>query len=467
MDVVRGNPTLFMRRDEVEAAWAWVEPILEGWQESGEPPKPYTAGSWGPSAAIALIERDGRTWHEDWGVTRARRRPGTRARSWERKPWPNAQAGLHDLLTTAPVVPVLMVETVEIALPLARALLAGGLPVLEITLRTPAALEVIRALAGELEGAIVGAGTVLTPAQYRDGRARRRALRGQPRRDAGPARGGGRERGAVPARRGDRERGHAPVRAGLSLPQVLPRRARGRRRLSQGARLAVAGGALLPDRGYRRCARAELSQSAQRALRRRLLGRARRAVAAGDWPRITGLARAAAALARPGRSRENARVGSDQLCRLAGARAPRRGDGRGPSARPVRRRPRPVRELLAAPGRPAARLLQEPASPARRCGCSSISPARPISRAGARACSRASKINITEQRAVLHISAPQPLQPADPGRRRGRDAGRQRRARAHARLQRAGAQRRLAGPHRRRPSPMSSTSASAAPTSAR
>jgi glucose-6-phosphate 1-dehydrogenase len=65
MDVVRGNPTLFMRRDEVEAAWAWVEPILEAWRDSREPPKPYTAGSWGPSAAIALIERDGRTWHED------------------------------------------------------------------------------------------------------------------------------------------------------------------------------------------------------------------------------------------------------------------------------------------------------------------------------------------------------------------------------------------------------------------
>jgi glucose-6-phosphate 1-dehydrogenase len=60
-DVVRGDPTLFTRRDEVEAAWTWVEPILEAWQESGEPPRPYPAGSWGPSAAIALIERDGRT----------------------------------------------------------------------------------------------------------------------------------------------------------------------------------------------------------------------------------------------------------------------------------------------------------------------------------------------------------------------------------------------------------------------
>ena len=78
------------------------------------------------------------------------------------------QAGLHDILSAAPVVPVLVIEAPEVALPLARALLAGGLPVLEITLRTPAALEVIRTLAGELEGAIVGAGTVLTPAQYRD-----------------------------------------------------------------------------------------------------------------------------------------------------------------------------------------------------------------------------------------------------------------------------------------------------------
>ena len=72
------------------------------------------------------------------------------------------------ILTAAPVVPVLVIETAAVALPLARALLAGGLPVLEITLRTPAALEVIRTLAGELEGAIVGAGTVLTPTQYRD-----------------------------------------------------------------------------------------------------------------------------------------------------------------------------------------------------------------------------------------------------------------------------------------------------------
>jgi glucose-6-phosphate 1-dehydrogenase len=65
MDVIRGNQTLFMRRDEVDAAWAWVDPILEAWAASREAPKGYTAGTWGPSAAIALIERDGRTWFED------------------------------------------------------------------------------------------------------------------------------------------------------------------------------------------------------------------------------------------------------------------------------------------------------------------------------------------------------------------------------------------------------------------
>ena len=65
MDVVRGNQTLFMRRDEVEAAWAWIDPILDAWHAAEDAPKGYTAGTWGPSAAIALIERDGRTWHDE------------------------------------------------------------------------------------------------------------------------------------------------------------------------------------------------------------------------------------------------------------------------------------------------------------------------------------------------------------------------------------------------------------------
>ncbi len=65
MDVVRGNQTLFMRRDEVEAAWTFIEPILDAWTTHPDPPKPYTAGTWGPTASIALLERDRRTWHEE------------------------------------------------------------------------------------------------------------------------------------------------------------------------------------------------------------------------------------------------------------------------------------------------------------------------------------------------------------------------------------------------------------------
>ena len=65
MDVVRGNAMLFMRRDEVEAAWRFIDPIREAWEQQADAPKPYTAGTWGPSAAVALIERDGRTWDEE------------------------------------------------------------------------------------------------------------------------------------------------------------------------------------------------------------------------------------------------------------------------------------------------------------------------------------------------------------------------------------------------------------------
>jgi glucose-6-phosphate 1-dehydrogenase len=65
MDVIRGNTTLFMRRDEVEAAWRWIDPIKEAWNQMQDPPRPYFAGTWGPAAAIALVERDGRSWNEE------------------------------------------------------------------------------------------------------------------------------------------------------------------------------------------------------------------------------------------------------------------------------------------------------------------------------------------------------------------------------------------------------------------
>jgi len=77
-------------------------------------------------------------------------------------------ARLESILTLAPVVPVVVIEDVAHAVPLARALVAGGLPAIEVTLRTPAALDAIRAIAAGVEGAHVGAGTVLGGAQFKD-----------------------------------------------------------------------------------------------------------------------------------------------------------------------------------------------------------------------------------------------------------------------------------------------------------
>ncbi|GAA6186950.1 glucose-6-phosphate dehydrogenase [Litorivita sp. NS0012-18] len=64
MDVIRGNQTLFMRGDEVEAAWAWTDPLIEGWEARGDAPVPYESGSSGPEDALMLMHRDGRRWRE-------------------------------------------------------------------------------------------------------------------------------------------------------------------------------------------------------------------------------------------------------------------------------------------------------------------------------------------------------------------------------------------------------------------
>ncbi|MEQ8257880.1 MULTISPECIES: glucose-6-phosphate dehydrogenase [Roseovarius] len=64
MDVIRGNQTLFMRGDEVEAAWAWIDPIIGLWEDSGRAPLTYATGSSGPDDALMLMHRDGRRWRE-------------------------------------------------------------------------------------------------------------------------------------------------------------------------------------------------------------------------------------------------------------------------------------------------------------------------------------------------------------------------------------------------------------------
>ncbi|RJY09162.1 glucose-6-phosphate dehydrogenase [Aurantiacibacter aquimixticola] len=64
LDLIEGHQTLFVRRDEVEAQWRWIDSIRAVWDKEGREPKTYAAGSWGPSKAIALAERDGVSWHD-------------------------------------------------------------------------------------------------------------------------------------------------------------------------------------------------------------------------------------------------------------------------------------------------------------------------------------------------------------------------------------------------------------------
>ncbi len=64
LDLIEGDQTLFVRRDEVEAQWDWIDGIRASWENHGLTPQPYTAGSWGPTSAIALAAKDGVVWHE-------------------------------------------------------------------------------------------------------------------------------------------------------------------------------------------------------------------------------------------------------------------------------------------------------------------------------------------------------------------------------------------------------------------
>lgn len=64
IEVIEGRTTLFVRHDELEAAWSWVEPILDEWQQTETPPDYYAAGTWGPASATFLLAKDGRLWDE-------------------------------------------------------------------------------------------------------------------------------------------------------------------------------------------------------------------------------------------------------------------------------------------------------------------------------------------------------------------------------------------------------------------
>ena len=65
MEVIRGNPALFMRRDEIELAWRWIDGIIAGWSDRGQTVEGYEAGTWGPTSSSLLLDRDGRAWHAE------------------------------------------------------------------------------------------------------------------------------------------------------------------------------------------------------------------------------------------------------------------------------------------------------------------------------------------------------------------------------------------------------------------
>ena len=64
LDVIKGDQTLFLRQDELEQAWHWVDPILETWERTTSPPEHYASGSWGPAGSTLLLAKDGRLWFE-------------------------------------------------------------------------------------------------------------------------------------------------------------------------------------------------------------------------------------------------------------------------------------------------------------------------------------------------------------------------------------------------------------------
>ena len=65
LDVLAGRLNLFVRSDEQEEAWRWVEPILDAWSNEPNGPRPYVSGTWGPSASSAMIARDNYCWSEE------------------------------------------------------------------------------------------------------------------------------------------------------------------------------------------------------------------------------------------------------------------------------------------------------------------------------------------------------------------------------------------------------------------
>ena len=213
---------------------------------------------------------------------------------------PGPECSPASLLDRVPVVPVVVVEELVHAVPLVRALVAGGLPVVELTLRTPVALEAVRAIADEVPEVLLGVGTVRTPAQA----------------DAAAAAGAGFlvSPGTTPALLAGMQATGLPLLAGAStVSEVLALAEAGLEEAKFFPAEAAGGTAYLraiaaPVPGMRFCPTGGITAAtAPDYLALPNVGcvggswlTPADALAAGDWDRVTALARAAAALRPPG-----------------------------------------------------------------------------------------------------------------------------------------------------------------------
>ncbi|MDP1617556.1 bifunctional 4-hydroxy-2-oxoglutarate aldolase/2-dehydro-3-deoxy-phosphogluconate aldolase [Phenylobacterium sp.] len=202
---------------------------------------------------------------------------------------------LDHIMALAPVVPVLIIEDVADAVPLARALTRGGLRALEVTLRTPAALEAIRAIAGEVEDAVVGAGTITSAA------ARQAVANAGARFAVSPGLiAGERAEGPVPLLSGIATATElmAGLDHGFTAFKLFPASAVGGVGLVKAFASPFPQAVFCPTGGIDAARAPDYLKEPNVACIGGSWVAPRDAVAAGDWDRITELARAAAALPR-------------------------------------------------------------------------------------------------------------------------------------------------------------------------
>ena len=214
------------------------------------------------------------------GVPRHRRpgRPGRQhlpaiPATRNRRRWPLSSPSERpgSLLDIVPVLPVVVLERREDAVPVARALVAGGLPAIELTLRTPAALDAIRAISDEVPEILVGAGTVVTPGQAKEALDAGARFLVSPGSTPDAAVGHGRHRAAVPPGTSTVSEVLAALELGLTELKFFPAEASGGTAYLRAIAGTGARRALLPDRRHHAGLRPGLPRPAQRGLRRGLV----------------------------------------------------------------------------------------------------------------------------------------------------------------------------------------------------